>query len=316
MLILSYLEKNTYEKRGVDTAELLAYLQENGIHTDRRTVYKAINTLQSLGYRIIKIHKNYKYTYAIKQDFSVGEMYILTEAIHQNPILTNTEKQNFIRKLSSFLPTGQKELLPRMNDVALLSANEKVLDNIEILLESIYANKIVRFQYYDFTPKREKKYRKDGKPYLVQPVALRCENGRYYGIFLSKKHQSYTTYRVDKIENIKIVKDGEAIEFDEQKYAKSNFNMYSGDVKTITLQANNDMASIVYDTFGDNLLITRLDKDTFTFVIHRPIVPTFLSWLFQFNPMIKVISPSDLIQTLQTKATMLLESLKNTNGQD
>lgn len=312
LYILQYLNENSFAESGVTAASILAYLAEKGIETDRRTIYNEIKVLKDAGYPVHLVHKSHSYTYHIDHPFSLSDTFILMDAVQHNSILSDDAKDELTVKLSRFLPALQRRNLPEPVKSPLLSSNENVPASLELLLKAILSQRMVSFLYFDFTPSHTKAYRREGKPYVLQPVSLVSDRGRYYCIFWSQKHQNFANYRIDKMDRIRLGDVCETVPFfDGEHYMRTNFNMYRGEARSITLKIDNRLASEVFDTFGDDILITSVSRSTFTAIIHRPIVPTLTAWLFQFCDKVTVIEPADLKEEMRSKAKILLENLQN-----
>ena len=315
LLILQYLQKNTWPDHGVSAASILAYLSENGIETDRRTVYTEINTLKACGYPIHMIHKNRSYTYMIERPFSLSETFLLMDAIYHSAILSSARKEDLAARLSTFLAEGQRQNMPVLARTDLLSGNEHVPEAIDLLLEAIMHNRMVSFSYFDFTPAKKKAYRRGGRPYVLQPVSILSSQNRYYCVFYSFHHEGFANYRIDKMDHLALKEEGKPVPpFDPDSYMKKNFNMYRGDDRAITMIVDNDLASVFFDTFGMDVLIEEVNEKTFTALIRRPLVPTLEGWVFQFCDKVRVTEPAELRQKLEQRAGILLAGL-HTKGE-
>jgi predicted DNA-binding transcriptional regulator YafY len=308
--ILQYLQENTTSDQGVSAASILADLSEKGIETDRRTVYNEIHVLQKAGYPIRLIHQGHSYTYAIDHAFTLGETFLLNDAIFHSAILSETEKQHLSDKLNTLLPSSQRLRLPQPVSSPLLSGNEAVPETIDLLLHAIHENRMVSFTYFDLNPKKQKVYRRQGNPYLLQPVSIISSQNRYYCIFYSAKHEHFANYRIDKIDGIRMEGEGqETPRFDPDAYMKQNFNMYSGDARAITMEVDNSLASVFFDTFGMDVLIEQISQNSFTALIRKPVVPTIEAWFFQFCDKVTVTGPEELKEDLRSKAEIILHKL-------
>ena len=313
LYILQYLRENSYEDRGVSAASILDYLSSKGIETDRRTVYSELKVLEQAGYPVHLVHKNNSYLYHIDHPFSMSDAFILMDAVQHNSILSHQAKEDLTRRLSLFLPALQRESMPALSSAPLLSNNENVPEALNILLKAIVEVRKVAFLYFDFTPDKKKAYRREGRPYILQPISVVSDQGRYYCIFWSEKHENFANYRIDKMDHIHLNEPcGSVPTFDADAYMRNSFNMYRGRTRTITLRIDNSLASIVFDTFGTDIMITACSRNFFTAIIHRPLVPTLYAWLFEFCDKLTVIEPADLKLQLKEKAQEMLKKLQDT----
>ena len=165
------------------------------------------------------------------------------------------------------------------------------------------------FYYFDLNEKHERVYRKEQKLYVVDPAALIFHEDNYYLMCYSTKYQRPTIYRVDRMENVNVVDypvSPEAQLTEEQiaAYVEQTFKMFSGDPAEVTLRFDDDKIGIIYDKFGENTEIRRIDDSTCEASVTVQISPTFWGWLFQFNGEMQIIDPPELIDTYKA----LLES--------
>ena len=68
----------------------------------------------------------------------------------------------------------------------------------------------------------------------------------------------------------------------------------------ITLEFSKKMIPAIYDEFGDETEITKIDDNKFTAEVDAQISPTFWGWLFTFQGQIKIAGPEE-VQTLKTQ---------------
>ena len=72
--------------------------------------------------------------------------------------------------------------------------------------------------------------------------------------------------------------------------------MFGGDLETVTLQFGNNLIGVVYDKFGENTKMVRVDEDTCSARVTVQISPTFWGWLFQFAGEMRITEPEYLIE--------------------
>ena len=56
LYIVKLLSESTDERHPVSTTDIIAYLDANGIHSERKSIYDDIDKLCQFGYDIIQIH--------------------------------------------------------------------------------------------------------------------------------------------------------------------------------------------------------------------------------------------------------------------
>ena len=79
-------------------------------------------------------------------------------------------------------------------------------------------------------------------------------------------------------------------------FTKQTFSMFGGETETVTLQFANELMGAVYDKFGEDLQIQRVDEDSCSARVTVQVSPTFLGWVFQFQGKLRVTEPAALIE--------------------
>jgi predicted DNA-binding transcriptional regulator YafY len=72
--------------------------------------------------------------------------------------------------------------------------------------------------------------------------------------------------------------------------------MFSGEPETVTLRFGNNLIGVVYDKFGENTKMLRVDEDSCIASVTVQVSPTFWGWLFQFGERAKVTAPTDVVE--------------------
>lgn len=294
------LYEETDEQHRISMPELLAQLQENGMTVSRRSVYKAIEIMKEYGENIVFSRKGGFQGYYIQRRWTPAEILFLRETVNSSNALSAAASENLNAKLLSLLSNPQKNSLPEEMPSASKTDNEHVLVIIETLLEAIAGGDAADFLYYDITIGHQRSYRRDRTHYHLVPCAVVSRAGRWYCIFYSRTHRSFSNYRIDKMEDVQIApdEDSEPIRFDLQAHMRDSFQMYHGEPDTVTVRFEKDMASIVYDEFGSDMIISEVTDRTFTANIRTSVTPTLISWLVQFTGRLEVLRPQTLIGQL------------------
>lgn len=298
LTLFDIFKKETDETHPLSTIELQAILLQEGIHADRRTIYKCIASLQQHGYTIIKIRSK-KTGYYLLHDYSLSQAYILSEAISTSTAFSLDDTNLLLSKLHSHLSTYQVKTLPTMYHSTTKSTNKDVLHNIETILQAIHTCSYITFQYYDITVTKQKKYRRNNQMYQLTPYAIVSNNGKYYCVIYDHKHQNFTNYRIDKMEHVQLTDQLDSpIPFSLDDYMRNNMQMYHGTYSTIRIKCALSLASQLFDQFGTNVIISQVDETTFTANIKTTLSPTLTSWLLLFYNQIEILYPQSLLEEM------------------
>lgn len=294
--IIEILQKNTDEDQPLTMPDLLFELEQFGIVSDRRSVYKQISLLKKCGYPIY--YKN-NHGYYYKHPFSLAETFILMDSIENSKALSPSLTSSLQEKIISNLPVHQNTAIKTTHTNSRKVNHPQLLEIMNLLLRAIQNSYPVSFQYFDLQIDQTKKYRKNKKVYTFVPYAIVSDDGWYYCIFYSETYESFLNFRIDKMERVTIEETpSETVPFHLEDYLRSSFHMYQGEAQTITIRFQLDMANYVFDQFGRQLIISKVTDKDFIANIRTAITPNLVSWLIQFQESLEILKPQELIDEM------------------
>ena len=156
--------------------------------------------------------------------------------------------------------------------------------------------KKVSFFYYDLDENGEKQFRKDKARYVVDPIAMVMHEDNYYLLAYSTKHRAKTTYRIDRMDTVE-AEEADACDTalkmreDVGSHVKAAFKMHSGPTSRVTLRFDQSLLGCVYDKFGEDTKIERVDDTTLRAKVPVQISNVFFGWVFQFEGKMRIEGP-------------------------
>ena len=309
--LYNLLTEHSDKEHPISTPDLIAELQSQDIDVHRRMVYQSLEALKKIGLDIHHVRIGKGHGYYLEHSFSNSEALVLIEHISSSPAFSQTESKQLIKKIKSTLSIHQRKLLPDCYVSPSKTDNDDFLKNIEILLPAISSCYAVEFQYYDLTFDKKRRYRKNKKIYHLTPYAIVSNNAKYYCVFYDHNHQSFTNYRLDKMDQLHITEEKDTpVQFSIEDHMRTSMNMYHGNASTITLQIDSTIENKVFEEFGDQNFILRKGSTEHKKIISikTTITPTLTSWLVLYYKQIKVIEPQSLIDEIVTIANYLKET--------
>ena len=190
--------------------------------------------------------------------------------------------------------------------------NESIYYNVDYLEDAIEQKKKVIFYYFDLNENGEKVYRNGHHHYVVEPIALVFNEDNYYMVCYSARHDNTANYRVDRMDAVEVIDEDiceKAIELRSSVncLTEQAFKMYGGQTTDITIQFSDKLIGVVYDKFGEDTKMVRINENNCVASVKVQISPTFWGWLFQFAGQMKVLSPDTVIADYKEHAAMLDE---------
>lgn len=313
-----YLMKIMYEQtddiHGLTLQQIAEELEKYGIRAERKALYDDIETLCDFGMDIEKRkEKNVTY-HVMSRDFELPELKLLVDAVQSSKFITHKKSTELIRKLSSFSSKYQANALSRQVYVSnrIKTMNESIYYTVDYIHEAISDNAQITFNYFEWTPKREKQLRRNGKTYQVSPWALTWDDENYYLVAYDTEHKEIRHYRVDKMVNIALtqdVRDGKEVfaDFDMAVYSKKTFGMFAGEETRVTLRCKNNLAGVIIDRFGQDTAFFAADDEHFDINVKVAVSPMFLSWVMNFGSDMKVLSPASVQEKIKNLAKEILD---------
>lgn len=171
------------------------------------------------------------------------------------------------------------------------------MDAIE---RAINENKQISFLYFNYDEKHKKVYRKNGNRYTVSPAFMVWNKDNYYLLCFSKGHDDLVTYRLDKMESVKVEEferepHPEYELFNTEEYRKQVFSMFGGESQNVTLLFTANILSDMFDRFGDDIRIKKADEEIYSVDVTVQISKTFFAWIVGTQGKVKIKSPRKVI---------------------
>ncbi|MBQ7833201.1 MAG: WYL domain-containing protein [Lachnospiraceae bacterium] len=317
LYIIKLLQEKSDENHPVKMEAILAYLDQNGIGAERKSIYNDMDTLRDFGYDIELIKgKNGGY-YLASRDFESAELKVLVDAIQASRFIPPKKSKELIGKIAQLAGEHEAKSLKRevyvMNRIK--AENESIYYNVDDIYRAIDQNVQITFKYLEYSINKETRYRKNGKLYVVSPRALAWNEEKYYLIAYDPESGLTKNYRVDKMKNITVTSQqrefGDENEaFDVAKYCNRSFGMYSGEGETVVVSFPNHLIGVVIDRFGKEVTVHKADENLFTARINVAVSQQFYGWLTGLGSDVRIVSPESVADDYKNYLKTLLNGYK------
>ena len=311
--LMEMLRQETDEEHPLRTSEICKRLNALNITCDRRTLGKDIALLNSQGFEVMSAMRGHEKAYYIEdRSFSVPELKILIDAVQATGFITEKKSTELINKIAYLGGSYRAEILKR-NMVCFNTrkhSNEAIFYNVAFLEESLQLKKKASFYYFDLDENGARVYRKNKERYIVEPMALIFNEDNYYLMCYSSKYDGICNYRVDRMESVEVEDEAVSLEAviwetDIAHYTEQVFKMYGGSQEYVKLEFDNSLIGAIYDKFGENTKMIRLNKNSCSVTVKVQISPTFWGWISQFAGKMKIISPETVIAEYKKHMAMM-----------
>ena len=314
LYLRQYLETHSDEEHPVTTAELIEYLARQDIAAERKSIYDDIEALRLFGLDVEKVRTGSSTGwYVASRDFQLPELKLLVDSVQSSRFITHKKSMELIGKIEKLAGVHRAQSLQRQVWVKnrIKSMNESIYYNIDDIHAAIAEDRKISFRYFQYTVTGERKFRRDGKRYIISPYALLMDDENYYLIGFDSEAGIIKHFRVDKMIELKDAgagRDGRdvAAKLDMGAYTDSHFGMFSGDTQPVKLEFANHLAGAVIDRFGRDVMCIPAGPDRFTVTVSAVVSAPFFGWLGSFGDGVRILSPESAAAAMKEHTEKIL----------
>lgn len=299
LYIADMLLHESDEAHKVTVQMMVDRLTTHGIKAERKSVYNDIDALMLYGMDILMERGRNGGYWLASRDFELPELKLLVDAVQSSKFLPVKKSRELIKKLEGLTDRWAAQDLQRQVYVAnrVKSMNESVYYSIDKLHSAINNDKQITFKYFKWNADKKMEFRNDGARYCVSPYALMRDDENYYLVAYSEAAGDIRHFRVDKMNSIEIDTaqrtgrkyfDG----LDMALYAKQMFGMFGGEASSLEIMFDNELANVVIDRFGKDIIISKVDDAHFKIHIKAVLSPMLMGWLASFGAQAKLLAPA------------------------
>ena len=307
------LEK-TDDDHYITMPEILSALEEYEVTADRKSIYNDLRDLEVLGIEVEGEPAGNRYHYhVVSRPFELPELKLLVDAIQSSKFITERKTNALIKKLEQLVSKYEAMKLQRQVYVSgrIKTMNESIYYTVDAIHNAISENKKIRFQYFQWNVKKEMELRHNGAWYHISPWGLSWDDENYYLVGYDSAAGQIKHYRVDKMLHIQMTdekREGKEHfkKLDMADYAKKSFGMFGGKEQKVKLLVANNLAGVIIDRFGKNLMMIPEDGDHFTVIVDVHVSNQFLGWIFSLGKDVKIISPDEVVEQMKQEIDRLV----------
>lgn len=303
----------TDEEHYITMPEILAALEKYEIHADRKTIYNDLRDLEVLGIEVEgePVGKGYHY-HVVNRPFELPELKLLVDAIQSSKFITERKTNTLIKKLEKLLSKYEAMQLQRQVFVTgrIKTMNESIYYTVDAIHNAISENRKIYFHYFQWNVKKEMELRRDGEYYHISPWGLSWDDENYYLIGYDSETEQIKHYRVDKMLHIQMSEEKREgkehfKKLDLAEYAKKSFGMFRGEEYQVKLRVENQLAGVIIDRFGKDVMLIPADENHFTVNVNVHVSKQFLAWVISIGEGIEILSPGEVVQNMRREIERL-----------
>lgn len=312
------LLRQSDEEHPLTVAQVIAELAKFDIRAERKSIYDDMESLRQFGLDIQCRKGRSAGWFVGDRDFQLPELKLLMDAVQSSRFITQKKSDALIRKLEALASVHQARQLQRQVYVSgrIKVMNESIYYNVDKLHTALAGQKAVTFQYFDYDIARQKVFRRNGSRYMVSPYGLIWNSENYYLVAFDHTNRDMRHYRVDKMAELSVTdleREGrdQYPDFQLAQYGQKHFGMYSGQELTVTLRGKRDAAGMVWDRFGQDVILVPDGEDHFTVTLPVVMSPQFFGWLFGLDGSLVLTSPEAAVNAYRQKLLSAANSIQD-----
>ena len=306
----------TDEDHPITVAQMIEQLARYDIKAERKSIYDDLEALRLFGLDIQCRRGKTPGWFVGERDFELPEVKLLMDAVQSSRFITQKKSDALIRKLESLASVHQAGQLQRQVYVSgrIKVMNESIYYNVDKLHTAIAGQKAITFRYFDYDIHRQKVFRQEGGRYIVSPYGLIWNSENYYLVAFDHAHQEMRHYRVAKMTEIVVTglpREGrkQYPDFQLAQYGQKHFGMYSGREITVTLRGRREKAGLVWDRFGQDVILVPDGEEHFTVTIPVVMSPQFFGWLMGLDGSLTLVAPAEAVRAYRDKLSAAMQTL-------
>lgn len=308
LIIMEIFKNQTNEGNRLSVKDIIKKLKEvysESYSVDIKTIKNDIKKVISSGFPIDVWQDEIgrKYYFYFGEALDMYEIRLLLDAVYSAKSLTNTERENLLKKIKALTNKGVSEIYDSKLYVSqtIVSENTYLKYYLDKIHKAIFNQNKLRFQYGNYDTNKNFNLHHYGNYYTVHPYNLVWSNDFYYLVAYNEKNKKIINYRVDRMRDVESEEASfEYVnKFDINTYLKSCFNMYPGQVDTVEIKFVNKLINAAIDRFGKEVNITNKNTTTFTIKFEAAVNEGLLRWILNWGADAEVIAPENLKNMLK-----------------
>ncbi|MBR6383656.1 MAG: WYL domain-containing protein [Lachnospiraceae bacterium] len=304
--LIKILERLTDEDHSLTMSQIITELESNDISAERKSVYSDLEALRELGYDVIGDDSGRYYGYFLgERTFELAELKLLVDSVSASKFITDKKSKALIKKLESLTSAYNAGKLERQVVVGdrVKTMNESIYINVDMIHSAIAENSQIRFRYFNYNPKKEIEYKRDGEFYYVSPWALIWNDENYYLVAYDSQDEKIKHFRVDKMNKMSLVEarregGSEFKKINISEYSGRVFGMYAGRTERVKMEFDNELSGVVIDKFGKDVNIVKTGAKKFLVIENVNVSKQFFGWIFGLGEGAKIVGPQNVVDEM------------------
>lgn len=302
--VAKILFEETDPEHGLTMPQLLARLEDYGIPSERKALYRDFKGLRSAGFDVQKVATRPVGYCLGTRLFTPAQMALLLDAVRTSRSITAESAAKLLDKLHQL--QSAHDPLRTEADVHVTgrarTQNDAVLTTLALIQQAMAEKRDISFQYlrYDASLRPVKVAAHDERERVKTPLFLVYSDDNYYLlVFDETGPDNLRSYRVDRMANVMIRDASDPMHradasFDVAKFERERLGMYNVEPVRITLAVAEGLMGNIVDLFGVEGTTATPSKDQEGWAnVHVTVSPSpvLFGQIAQFGGNVRITAP-------------------------
>lgn len=316
LLIRDYLYNEASKEKPKNADHIMEFLRENyDIDISDKTVYNDIKRLRKdVGVPIVYSAKGHGY-YIDDRPYSPSELRLIIDCIRNAEFITEEDAATLTNLIKGLASVPDRELLSYQleEDNKKSETGASVIENIPLIIKAIKNKRKISFNRYHYVAQRTTHTFLSSMEYIVSPHKLIRKSNKYileYAEDLDNGGQLHRKIDVAMLTNIQILNAPSTYREWEPlpglQTIDETLDWAFGKKRAITIRFRKEVIGDVLNRVGKDAIIVDVDDHHFQTTIVERATPELTSWIAGFGCKAKIISPTDVIDTVIRREKMRL----------
>ena len=315
LAVMQIFLQRTDENHTMSAQDICKELENTyGITAERKGIYTDVEALQEMGIDIIQNKGSGAGYYVGSREFELAELKLLVDAVQSSKFISAKKSEELIKKIENLTSVHQARSLQRQVVICgrPKTENKNVFITVDGIHSALLENAQIKFQYKEWTAKKELRLKKNGEYYIVSPWALVWDDENYYLIAYDAEANLMKHYRVDKMLKLSLLPEKrlgkeQFQNLDLASLSKKTFAMYGGKDEHVSLYCENSMASVILDRFGKDVTMIPIDEKHFKVNLLVSVSRQFYGWVTGLGSSVKIIGPEHVVHSYKEYVSDILD---------
>lgn len=306
LLIRDYLYNEASEDKPKSTEAIMDYLKENyDIEATDRTIHTDVKRLREDANVPVIYNRHRRGYYIDERPYSPAELRLIIDCIRNAEFLTKEDASTLTGEIIGLASSPDRELLTRQieEEYKKSQTEASVIENINLLMKAIDANRKISFKRYRYVAERTKHTSLEKEVIIASPVRLVRKSNQYIFEYLKElENGGYISDRVhvSMMDNIEILRAASRYTKTENKKRQlameEVLDGFNGKKRAITIQFYNRASDKMLSKLPEDAVLIKVDSAHSQTTIKERVSPQFFSWLDDFGTYAKILAPADVIE--------------------